>query len=188
MHGKKAFLYSCIPLSLRLPLTSVSFCVTWLIWAWKITHDKSPGWLDLSHALSLFFVLSLPPLPSNLFSPMKGKGFPSCLYMVRVERSCSAVWQECVCLRLNRKCAAFTTTTLFPLTGSGLLCLIQQLLLAMGVFVSVHMSVFSVYFCNAESFKRLWFSTMCFVQVTVWCGCRPQYWLYWSIYSLELKM
>lgn len=57
------------------------------------TWQKSWPIRPISRCLS--FALSF---PCSLFSPMKGKGFPSCLYMVRVVRSCSAVWQECVCL------------------------------------------------------------------------------------------
>lgn len=53
----------------------------------------------------------------------------------------------CVAVRLNRKCAALTATTPFLLTGSGLVCSIQQLSLAMGMFVLAH--TLSVYLCHA---------------------------------------
>lgn len=123
---KRPFIYSCIPLSLHLPLTSVPFCVTWLIWAWKITHDKSPGWLDLSLAVSLFRSLSSP----SSFQPFlshERQGLPIMpVYGLSREKLFSCVTGVCVSVRLNRKCAALTDTTLFPLTGSGLLCLIQQ--------------------------------------------------------------
>lgn len=123
---KRHFLYSCIPLSLHLPLTSVPFCMTWLIWAWKITHDKSPVWLDLSLAVSLFRSLSS-PCSFQPFLSHERQGLPIMpVYGSSREELFSCVTGVCVSVRLNRKCAALTDTMLFPLTGSGLLCLIQQ--------------------------------------------------------------
>ncbi len=137
-----------LPLSVSLPsptsyLRSVSFCMTWLIWAWKITHDKSPGRLGLSLAVSLFRSLSsLQPFLSER------QGLPIMpVYGWSREELYGCVTGVCVSVRLNRKCAALTATTLFLLTGPGLFCLIQQLLLAMGMFVLAHM--FSVYLCHA---------------------------------------
>lgn len=140
-------------------LRPVSFSMTWLIWAWKITHDKSPGWLDLS--LALYFVLS-PSFPFQRFCFHERQRLP---IMPVYGWSRGAVQlcdrSVCVSVRLNRKCAALTAATLFPLTGSGLLCLIQQLFLPSRMFALKHMSVVSVYLCHVMRVVLLFFTCRC---------------------------